>query len=91
MHPDHRQLAAYLDGALDPARHAELRAHILTCATCTARLERLRDDARRIAAALASGGATPDVRAAVRARLRRPALGAWLTHGLALAGACSHC
>ncbi len=87
MHPDHRQLAAYLDGALDPATHAELRAHILTCATCTARLDRLRDDARRIAAVLASGGATPDVRAAVRARLRRPALGAWLAHGVALAGA----
>jgi len=86
MHPDHRQLAAYLDGALDPAAHAELRAHILTCAACAARLERLRDDARRIAATLATG-TTPDVRAAVRARLRRPAFGAWLMHGVALAGA----
>jgi hypothetical protein len=87
MHPDYRQLAAYLDGALDPAAYAELRAHVLTCATCTARLDRLRDDARRIAAALASSGATPNVRAAVRARLRRPAFGAWLAHGVALAGA----
>jgi len=87
MHPDHRQLAAYLDGALDPDARAELRAHILTCATCKARLERLRDDARRIATVLGSSGATPDVRAAVRARLRRPAFGAWLAHGVTLVGA----
>jgi hypothetical protein len=87
LHPDHRQLAAYLDGALDPAAHAELRAHILTCASCKARLERLRDDARRIANVLGSSGATPDVRAAVRAQLRRPAFSTWLGHGIGLAGA----
>jgi len=87
MHPDQRQLAAYLDRALDPAAHAELRAHILTCAICAARLERLRDDAHRITTVLGTRGATPDVRAAVRARLRRPAFGAWLAQGIAVAGA----
>jgi hypothetical protein len=87
MHPDTLRLAAYLDGALDPQAQAELRAHVLTCATCAARLERLRADARRITATLSSGGATPDVRAAVRARLRRPSPGAWLVRGAALAGA----
>src|SRR5262245_49548765 len=87
MHPDTLRLAAYLDGALDPQSQADLRAHVLTCATCAARLERLRSDARHITATLSSGGATPDVRAAVRARLRRPAPGAWLARGAALAGA----
>jgi DNA-binding beta-propeller fold protein YncE len=87
MHPDTLQLAAYLDGALDPQSQAELRAHILTCAACAARLERLRADARRIATTLSASGAAPDVRAAVRARLRRPAPGVWLARGGALAGA----
>src|SRR5688500_7639401 len=87
MHPDTYQLAAYLDGALGDAERADLRAHILTCATCAARLERLRDDGRRITVALSSG-AVPDVRAAVRARRRRSAgQHAWLARGLALAGA----
>src|SRR5213078_2038250 len=66
MHPDNKQLAAYLDGALNEAEHATTRAHILTCAACAARLERLRDDARRIATL--SSIPAPDVRTAVRAR-----------------------
>lgn len=68
MHPDTARLAAYLDGALPSAELADVRAHLLTCAACTAQLARLRADAQRIERALASP--TPDVRAAVRARLR---------------------
>jgi DNA-binding beta-propeller fold protein YncE len=86
MHPNTQQLAAYLDGALGDAERAELRAHVLTCASCAARLEQLRVDGGRITAALSSGSA-PDVRAAVRARLRGSAAQAWLARGLALAGA----
>jgi DNA-binding beta-propeller fold protein YncE len=86
MHPDTQQLAAYLDGALGDAERANLRAHVLTCASCAARLERLRDDSRRITATL-SRGAAPDVRAAVRARVRGAAARDWLARGLALAGA----
>jgi outer membrane protein assembly factor BamB len=85
MHPDYSELAAYLDGALDPAAQAQLRAHVLTCPACAARLERLRADARTIAATMASARPTPDVRARVRARLRQPAWGAWLARGVALA------
>jgi hypothetical protein len=85
MHPDYSELAAYLDGAVDSATHARLRAHILTCPACAARLDRLRADARTIATTVASGRPAPDVRARVRARLRRPAWGAWLTRGVALA------
>jgi hypothetical protein len=85
MHPDTLRLAAYLDGAIGPDERAELRAHILTCATCTARLERLRADAGRITRTVAAGTA-PDVRASVRARLRRPAFGRWLAGGVAIAG-----
>ena len=87
MHPDIGQLAAYLDSALGSDERAALRAHILTCTACAVRLERLRDDARQITTTLSTGGAEPDVRAAVRARLRRPALGRWLCRGLAVAGA----
>ncbi|MBK9715491.1 MAG: zf-HC2 domain-containing protein [Kouleothrix sp.] len=87
MHPDIRQLAAYLDDALGPDDRAALRAHLLTCAACAARLERLRGDARRITTALSSAGAAPDVRAAVRARLRRRPGAGWLARGLTLAGA----
>jgi DNA-binding beta-propeller fold protein YncE len=87
MHPDNLKLAAYLDSAIDDDERADLRAHILTCAACTARLERLRDDARRIAVAVSNSTAAPDVRAAVRARLRPPASRAWLESGLAVAGA----
>jgi DNA-binding beta-propeller fold protein YncE len=86
MHPDQLRIAAYLDGALDDQERAELRGHILTCPACAARLENLRADARRISVALARSP-TPDVRASVRARLRRPARDAWLGQGLALAGA----
>jgi hypothetical protein len=86
MHPDIYQLAAYLDGALGAAERADLRAHVLTCTACAARLERLRDDGRRITIALSSGAA-PDVRVAVRARRRRSPARAWLARGLALAGA----
>jgi DNA-binding beta-propeller fold protein YncE len=87
MHPNTRQLAAYLDGALGDAERAELRAHILTCAACAARLAQLRDDSRRITVALSSG-AVPDVRAAVRNRVRRGAAArGWLVRGLALTGA----
>jgi len=87
MHPDALTLAAYLDGALPDEQRAAVRAHVLTCAACTGRLERLRADARRISTTLTSAGPTPDVRAAVRARLRRPPPAAWLGQGLALAGA----
>ena len=62
MHPDTLQLAAYLEGALGDAERADLRAHVLTCASCAARLEQLRADSRRITLALSSG-AVPDVRA----------------------------
>jgi hypothetical protein len=86
MHPDTRQLAAYFDGALSDAERADLRAHVLTCPSCAARLERLRTDARRITVALSSGAA-PDVRAAVRARLRGATTRTWPARGLALAGA----
>ncbi|HJZ46241.1 MAG TPA: zf-HC2 domain-containing protein [Roseiflexaceae bacterium] len=86
MHPDPLQLAAYLDGALGEDERAELRAHVLTCSACAARLERLRADARQIAVAMSAAPA-PDVRAAVRARLSRPAPFAWLGGGLTLAGA----
>lgn len=87
MHPDDLQLAAYLDLPPGADEHARLRAHVLTCPRCTARVARLRDDARAIPAALAAGPAL-DVRAAVRARLaRRPARGLagalWLVGGLA--------
>jgi hypothetical protein len=85
MHPDIQQLAAYLDAALDTATQAATRAHILTCPVCAARLERLRLDERRIAASAA--GPAPDVRAAVRARLRRPGPANWLLRGAALASA----
>jgi DNA-binding beta-propeller fold protein YncE len=86
MHPDQLQIAAYLDGALDDRERAELRGHILTCPACAARLERLRADARRISVTLSRSPA-PDVRASVRAQLRRPARYAWLGQGLTLAGA----
>src|SRR5690349_5634432 len=86
MHPDNLQLAAYLDGALSDAERAELRAHILTCAACAARLDLRGADGRRITMALA-GSTAPDVRAAVRARRRRGAARIWLGSALALAGA----
>jgi outer membrane protein assembly factor BamB len=85
MHPDLNQLAAYLDGALDETARADMRGHLLTCPACGARLERLRADVRRITAS--AGGPTPDVRAAVRARLRRGGPASWLRHAGALAGA----
>jgi hypothetical protein len=84
MHPDLTRLTMYLDGALDEAARADVRGHLLACPTCAARLERLRADARRITASAA--GPTPDVRAAVRARLRRARPSAWLVRGGALAG-----
>jgi DNA-binding beta-propeller fold protein YncE len=86
MHPTSSQLAAYLDGALDATARAGVRAHLLTCPACAARLERLRDDARRITA-VSSAGLAPDVRAAVRARLQRGSPASWLLRGGALAGA----
>src|SRR5437762_6745483 len=86
MHLDTYQLAAYLDGALDAATRAATRAHILTCPACAARLDRLRDDARRITSVSASSP-TPDVRAAVRVRLRRASPFTWLARGGAFAGA----
>src|SRR5262245_35641191 len=85
MHPDLTRLALYLDGALDEAARTDVRGHLLTCPACAARLERLRADAPRITASVA--GPTPDVRAAVRARLRRGGRSAWLLRGGALAGA----
>jgi DNA-binding beta-propeller fold protein YncE len=84
MHPDTLQIAAYLDGALAEQERAELRAHVLTCPACAARLEQLRDDARRITVAISSAPAV-DVRAAVRARLGRTIARVWLGRGLALA------
>ena len=85
MHPDLTRLALYLDGALDEAARSDVRGHLLVCPACAMRLERLRADARRITASAA--GPTPDVRAAVRARLRRSGLSLWLLRGGALAGA----
>ena len=84
MHPDTAQLAAYLDGVLGPAEHAGLRAHLLTCRACAARLAQQRADAGRIARALATGPA-PDVRAAVRVRARRAGRLAWLAPATGLA------
>jgi DNA-binding beta-propeller fold protein YncE len=85
MHPNIQQLAAYLDAALDGATQAATRAHILTCTTCAARLERLRADGQRIAS-LASSPA-PDLRADLRLRLRRPGPASWLLRGATVAGA----
>src|SRR5690349_17876194 len=86
MHLEIDQLAAYLDGALDEAARADARAHLLTCPACAARLERLRADAGRITA-FAGSGPAPDVRAAVRAQLRRGSPAGWLLRGAMLAGA----
>jgi DNA-binding beta-propeller fold protein YncE len=86
MHLETYQLAAYLDDALDEAARAEARAHMLTCPACAARLERMRADARRITA-FASASPAPDVRAAVRAKLRRSSPAGWLLRAGALAGA----
>src|SRR5262245_11559564 len=85
MHPDLTRLAASLDRALDEAAQADVRGHLLTCPACAARVEQLRADARRITASVA--GPAPDVRAAVRARLRRTGPAAWMLRGGALAGA----
>ncbi|MFO7170842.1 MAG: hypothetical protein DIU80_022675 [Chloroflexota bacterium] len=85
MHPDDLQLATYLDLPSDAPGYQELRAHVLTCSRCAARLALLREDSRRIPAALAGTGDTPDVRAAVRARLRRGGLPLWLGQGAQLA------
>ncbi len=87
MHPDNLQLAAYIDGALDEAERATLRAHVLTCPACAARLERLHADARRIVTTFSPVSSAPDVRAALRARLRHRGPGTWLARGGALAGA----
>ncbi len=86
MHPDTPQLAAYLDGALGATERAELRGHILTCPACAARLEQLRADAQLITRSIAASGPAPDVRATVRARLRRRRPVSWLARGGALAG-----
>ena len=87
MHPDMTQLAAYLDAALDEAERARLRAHILTCPACTAKIERLRADARLITTTLASSGPVPDVRSALRARRRREGPLARLARGGMFVGA----
>lgn len=87
MHPDIAALAAYLDGVGAQDERAALRAHILTCPACAARLERLRADARLISDALAAPRQFPDVRGNVRARLRRRSPMAWLGPGVAAAGA----
>jgi hypothetical protein len=86
MHPDLAQLAAYLDGALDATARAAVRAHLLTCPDCAARHALLRGDSQRIAA-FAASTAAPDVRAAVRKKLRRGRPAGWLLRGGALAGA----
>jgi hypothetical protein len=84
MHPDINQLAAYLDGALSPQEAADVRGHVLGCARCATRLRQLRADAARIQHAFANAPA-PDLRAAVRRRLRRasPLEHAWRGAGLA--------
>lgn len=87
MHPDNVQLAAYIDGALGADERAALRGHILTCPACAARIERLHADAHRIAAASSSARPAPDVRAALRARMRRGSAGPWIARAGALAGA----
>jgi len=86
MHFNTQQLAGYLDGAVSEDERTRMRAHILTCSSCAARLEQLRADDRRITVALSSVPA-PDVRAALRGQLRGAAARAWLGRGLALAGA----
>jgi anti-sigma factor RsiW len=87
MHPDDLRLAAYIDGALDEDQRAALRAHVLTCPSCAARLERLHADARQITTVLTTTTPAPDVRAAVRARRRRGAAGTWIARGGAFATA----
>lgn len=77
MHPELTMLTAYVDGALAPAENAALRAHLLTCAVCTARLDSIRADQQRITRALSAGPA-PDVRAAVRARLPQSRVRKWV-------------
>ena len=86
MHPDIAQLAAYLDGALSPTERTTLRGHILSCATCAARLGELRADAERITATLATVP-TPDLRANVRGQLRRKVPLFYLGRSAALASA----
>jgi hypothetical protein len=41
-HPDEELLSAYLDGVLEPDEVTEVREHLVTCASCRARLEELR-------------------------------------------------
>jgi|HigsolmetaAR201D_1030396.scaffolds.fasta_scaffold09049_2 hypothetical protein len=85
MHPDTTQLAAYLDAALDEAEQKATRAHVLTCAHCTARLTRLRADAQRISAL--NSLPTPDLRSAIRQQLGQPRPISWLLRGAGLTGA----
>lgn len=87
MHPDDLQLAAYIDGALDPDERTALRAHLLTCPACAARIERLHADARQIAATFSSARPAPDVRAALQGRIGRRSAGPWIARAGALAGA----
>lgn len=86
MHLDTTRLAAYLDNTLDSSEHAAARAHLLTCATCAARLERLRAD-EQIIRRLAHAGVVPDVRAAVRAKRHRASPLRLLGRGAAFASA----
>ncbi|HWQ14180.1 MAG TPA: anti-sigma factor, partial [Roseiflexaceae bacterium] len=66
-HPEMHRLAALLDGALGDGEREHVRAHLLTCPRCAARLRRLQADAERIVSSTASERA-PDVRALVLAR-----------------------
>ena len=84
MHPDISDIAAYLDGAQPETRRTELRAHLLTCHSCAAQLEQLRQDATRINAL--SQTQVPDARVEVRARLKRPHSLVWLAHASMIAG-----
>ena len=61
------RLSDYLDGELDPARHAAVGAHLAQCADCRATLEELREVVSH-AAALGDSGPDRDLWAGVAAR-----------------------
>ncbi|MFZ3218266.1 MAG: zf-HC2 domain-containing protein [Candidatus Acidiferrales bacterium] len=68
-----RHLAGYLDGAISPRYHAQVREHLAACQDCNAQLERF----RRLAVCLASvAPAAPPPDLAVRIRVRAAQSGA---------------
>lgn len=66
-HPSAEDVQRYVDAALDPTRDAALVAHVASCPTCAAEVERLRS----VTAALALSSAPPaDLLERIQARRR---------------------